>query len=114
MKICIGDGSCYWRSDNGRYIKSKFVTCSHNCHLVNCNSCHYLYPLRLLDPDSAQCEECHIAYEKGWKGIGYCRYCLSDRKLPPIGEKRTSGMKHKDWENRLYHKSCWYELNKEE
>lgn len=58
----------------------------------------------------SHCPMCIEAKSRGWKGLGYCIGCCSDRKLPPIGHTRLNGADHDDWIERLYHKECWKNL----
>ena len=40
---------------------------------------------------------------------GVCRECF--KKLLPIGDRRSNGAAHVDWDDRRYHKKCWHESN---
>lgn len=38
-----------------------------------------------------------------------CAYC--ERTLVPIGNKRSNGKPHNDWNSRKYHKKCFLIIN---
>lgn len=58
------------------------------------------------------CAHC-ANFLRRWKGPGYCKHCLSGKKMPTIGYSRNGGAAHADWPFREYHKKCWIEMNQE-
>lgn len=82
---------------------------------VNCIGCGIYIPVWVANIKQGRCINCDIRTwipnnVATWKGIGYCKYCLSDRALPPIGNSRSNGKYHNDWNGRMYHKKCWKQM----
>lgn len=40
-----------------------------------------------------------------------CIYCF--KKMPPIGTSRKNGYNHHDWDNRLFHKNCYFKIKQQ-
>ena len=80
---------------------------------VKCADCHGTVPKYICETYKGHCMSCDIARWSGWKGPGFCYYCHSTGRLPPIGNARANGALHDDWDSRLYHKKCWQRLKKD-
>jgi hypothetical protein len=91
------------------------------CELFPCPGCGDRCQQRVLENNSEhQCPQCAAARYSGLPtkneelerrrqgGKWNCLAC--GNSLVPIGSDRVGGADHDDWDERMYHKTCWREL----
>jgi len=83
------------------------IECSKPCRFYRCYKCNYFHrELHVLydiqdEQEQQEQQERHNTKRK-------CLHCR--RGLQPIGNSRSNGKCHDDWEARKYHKKCWVKL----
>jgi hypothetical protein len=112
-------GACFEQSENGYPINGCGA-----CEPVSCPGCGSHEPQVILDCHEDHCPNCAIVKFAGGRTVKEeakarknsetrrCLYCSGI--LVAIGTSRRNGDPRKeDWEERYYHKKCWYQITKE-